>query len=112
MTHTYQTRRRRTTKPGPSSITQEKTEQPAQLPVPPPTHLVAKSTSGSQNKNDTKMSQSARKASAQTVATAPRGGKDGQALTSQSNGAAESTKQETTYEMPSSGDCPIFLKSE
>lgn len=111
MTHTYQTRRRRTTKPGPSSITQEKTEQPAQLPVPPPTQIVAKSTSGSQNKNDTKMSQSARKASAQTVATAPRGGKDDQSLASQSNGA-DSTKQETTYEMPSSDDCPIFLKSE
>ena len=111
MTHTYQTRRRRTTKPGPSSLTQEKTEQPAQLAEQPRKQLVAKSTSGSQNKNDTKMSQSARKASAQTVTTARRGGKDDQGIAENAH-AADSKEQKATYEMPSSDDCPIFLKSE
>lgn len=73
---------------------------------------MAKSTSGSQNKNDTKMSQSARKSSAQTVvATAPKDGKDDQAISDQTN-ASDSAQQKPTYEMPSSDDCPIFLKSE
>ena len=111
MTHTYQTRRRRATKPAPSSITKEQTEQPAQLPAQPSMLPIAKSTSGSQNKNDTKMSQSARKASAQTVAPV-QSGMDDHAITENAHAAGDSAEQKTTYEMPSSDDCPIFLRSE
>ena len=103
MTHSYSTRRRRTTSP----TTAEQTEQPAQLPEQGPPQTMAKPTSGNQNKNDTKMSQSARKSSAQTVAAVPKdGSKTDQAI------SVEPTEAKTTYEMPSSDDCPIFLRSE
>jgi hypothetical protein len=57
------------------------------------------------------MSQSARKASAQTVAPV-QSGMDDQAITENAHAAGDSAEQKTTYEMPSSDDCPIFLRSE